>query len=149
MGAEKLHALIAEDDPEALHMVSEALGELGADVSCAVNGDELIARLAETPYDLIVTDVSMPWMTGLQAVHSARTAGLATPIVVITAVRSGEIERQVSALGRDAALVYKPFGLDELYAAIEGVLHARPAATAPASSKATSPTASSVTPVGR
>lgn len=74
--------------------------------------------LAEGRFDVIVADVQMPWMTGLQALHSARTAGLLTPVVVMTALRDDRIVRQVDALGAHAILLYKPFDLDELHTAI-------------------------------
>ncbi len=119
----KLRALVADDDLETLRIVGQAVEDLGADVTRAETGDQLIQRIAEADYDFIVTDVSMPWMTGLQAVHSARTAGLATPIVIITALRDEKIARQVAALGEDATLLYKPFGIAQLHAAIQRVLH--------------------------
>lgn len=119
---EKLRALVADDDRETLRIVGEAVEELGVTVTRAESGGELIERLADGEFDFVVTDVSMPWMTGLQAVHSARAAGLATPIIVITALRDEKVASQVEALGRDAALLYKPFGIDELYAAIDSVL---------------------------
>lgn len=119
---EKLRALVADDDRETLRIVGEAVEELGVTVTRAASGGELIERLADGEFDFVVTDVSMPWMTGLQAVHSARAAGLSTPIIVITALRDDKVASQVEALGRDAALLYKPFGIDELYAAIDSVL---------------------------
>ncbi|HEY5949715.1 MAG TPA: response regulator [Kofleriaceae bacterium] len=117
-----LRALIADDDPDTLRMVGDAVEELGTLVTRVESGGELLERLANDAYDVVVTDVSMPWMTGLQAAHSARTAGLATPIVVITALRDEKIARQVEALGHDATLLYKPFGIDQLHAAIGRVL---------------------------
>jgi len=119
-----LRALVADDDPDTLRIVGEAVEQFGADVTSAATGDELIAQLADTHFDFVVTDVSMPWMTGLQAVHSARSAGLQTPIVVITALRDDKIAKQVTALGHDATLLYKPFGIDQLHAAIHSVLRA-------------------------
>ena len=64
----------------------------------------------------------MPWTTGLQAMHSVRTAGLSTPIVVMTALRDPKIAEQVGALGRGATLLYKPFGIERLYAAMQSAL---------------------------
>lgn len=119
----RLTALIADDDPELLRMVGEAVEQLGVDVKTAMTGGDLIEQLADSRFDLVITDVSMPWMTGLQALHSARTAGLATPIVVITASRDDKIAAQVAALGENATLLRKPFGIDELHAAIHDVLH--------------------------
>jgi len=69
----------------------------------------------------------MPWMTGLQAMHSARLAGLSTPIVVMSALRDARTAQQLTTLGVDAALLYEPFGIDQLHAAIQGVLHDRAA----------------------
>ena len=60
--------LVADDDAELLEVVADTLIRLGADVIRASTGAELIERLAEYgPFDLIITDVAMPWMTGLQA----------------------------------------------------------------------------------
>jgi CheY-like chemotaxis protein len=122
MSTQRFRALVADDDPETLQMVAEAVDRFGADVTCAATGGELIEQLPEARFDLVITDVSMPWMTGLQAMHSARTAGLSTPIVVMTALRDHKIVEQVRALGHDAILLQKPFGIDELYAAMRSVL---------------------------
>jgi len=118
----KPRALVADDDPDTLNLLDEAVGQFGFEITRAATGDELISELAAAHFDLVVTDVSMPWMTGLQAMHSARTAGLATPVVVITALRDDKVAQQVGALGHDATLLRKPFGIEDLYAAIRTVL---------------------------
>jgi len=112
-----LHArvLVADDDPELLDVVAEGLIHLGADVIRANNGAELIDRLAENgPFDLVVTDIAMPWMTGLRAIHAARTAGVGTPVIVMTALRDKELSARVEALGGNAVLLKKPFDLADL-----------------------------------
>lgn len=119
MGAE---ILIADDDLQLLGALSESLRQLGAHVVCARDGGELIEALEEGPYDLIVTDVSMPWMTGLQATHSARYAGLETPILVITALTDPKIDDVVAALGPRARLLRKPFDLESFEAAVRDLL---------------------------
>jgi CheY-like chemotaxis protein len=117
-----LRALVADDDLETLRMVSYAVESLGAEVASARTGDELIQLLADASFDVVVTDVAMPWMTGLQAVHSVRTAGLTTPTVVITASRDPQITRQVQALGDSATLLYKPFTIEQLQDAVAVVI---------------------------
>lgn len=115
--------LIAEDDAEMLEAISAVLARAGAEVVCAHSGGDLIEQLAhEGPFDLIVTDVSMPWMTGFQVMHSARTAGLSTPIIVITALIDDKLEEKVAALGQDSVLLRKPFALKELEAAATALL---------------------------
>lgn len=107
--------LVADDDAEFLDVVAEGLTRLGADVMRARNGGELIDHLAEHgPFDLVVTDIAMPWMTGLRAMHAARTAGLDTSVIVITGLRDEGIPARVKALGGNAALLEKPFTLADL-----------------------------------
>jgi two-component system, cell cycle response regulator CpdR len=122
-------ALVADDDPELLTMVSKAVARFGADVVAVTSGGELLDKLADDgAFDVIVTDVSMPWMTGLQVMHSARTAGLPVPVIVITALRDPTLPAQVTALGARAELLHKPFSIEELYAALRRCL-AEPAVT--------------------
>jgi CheY-like chemotaxis protein len=107
--------LVADDDPELLEAVAAALTRLGASVIPAKNGAELVEHLAaDGPFDLVVTDISMPWMTGVRAIHAARTTGLGTPVIVMTALRDPSIPARVAALGRNAALLPKPFNLADL-----------------------------------
>jgi DNA-binding response OmpR family regulator len=109
------HVLVADDDLPLLAAVADALTNLGADVIRAESGAELIERLAdEGPFDLVVTDVSMPWMSGLQAMHAARAAGLGTSVIIMTALHDDRLAAQVQALGRGAILLRKPFELGEL-----------------------------------
>jgi CheY-like chemotaxis protein len=107
--------LVADDDPLLLDAVTDALSGLGARVTRAATGAELVDELAAAgPFDLVITDVAMPWMSGLTAMRAARTAGLGTAVIVMTARQDEQIPAQVRALGQNAVLLRKPFGLDEL-----------------------------------
>lgn len=118
-----LRVLVADDDPDVLQDVAAALEVFGASVTRAESGADLMIRLGENePFDLIVTDVAMPWMTGLQAVQSTRYAGLETPVIVMTALRDPAIPDRVHTLGGHALLLQKPFGMPELRAAIERLI---------------------------
>jgi CheY-like chemotaxis protein len=124
----ELRALVADDDGELLSLVSKALREFGADVVAVTSGGELLEEIAnDGPFDVIVTDVTMPWMTGLQVMQSARTAGLPIPVVVMTALRTRSLPAQVASLGARAELVRKPFSIEQLYAALRRCLADRPA----------------------
>jgi CheY-like chemotaxis protein len=115
----RLRALVADDDGDMLAMVCKALRQFGADVVGVTSGGDLLEKLAEDArFDVIVTDISMPWMTGMQVMHSARTAGLPIPVIVITALRDPTLPEQVTSLGARAELLHKPFSIDELYAAL-------------------------------
>ena len=109
---------MADDDADMLTAVSDALASLGFDVLSVDNGAGLIDRLAsDGPFDLIVTDISMPWMDSLKTLRSVRAAGVTTPVIVITALTDEQIPTRVQALGANAILLRKPFDLDELAAA--------------------------------
>ena len=86
-----VRVLVADDDPQLLDTVCEVLIRLDADVVRASSGADLIEQLATAgPFNLVVTDIGMPWMSGLQAMRSTRAAGLATPVIVMTALRIRE-----------------------------------------------------------
>lgn len=113
--------LVADDDPASLALVARAIERTGCTVYRADDGDELLQAIAEHgPFDVIVTDVAMPWMTGLQVAQSARTAGDATPVIVMTASRIAP--REVEALGGRAVLLRKPFRVTQLIAALRQML---------------------------
>jgi DNA-binding NtrC family response regulator len=121
-----VRVLVADDDEEVLDAVSDALTRLGARVTRATNGAELIEHLAvKGPFDLVITDIAMPWMAGLQAMHAARTAGLGTSVIVMTALRDESIPGRVKALGENAALLRKPFALTQLESLVSELLAQR------------------------
>ena len=112
-----VRVLVAEDDTQLLDFVCEVLTLLGAVVVRALNGGDLIEQLATAgPFDLIITDISMPWMSGLQTIRSTRAAGLATSVIVMTALSDPGIPAQVKSLGANAVLLRKPFTVSELEA---------------------------------
>lgn len=93
----------------------------------ADNGVVLIELVANHgPFDLIVTDISMPWMSGLQVALSARHAGVRTPVIVITGLRDDALMRKISHLGDNTILLRKPFELAELRGAVELLLPSLP-----------------------
>jgi len=119
----RLRALVADDDPEMLEMVARALDLFGADVVRASSGGELLENIANAgPFDVVVTDISMPWMSGLQVMHSAQAAGRPSTVVIMTGLRDSRIPEQVASLGSRAVLVHKPFSIDELFAALRTCL---------------------------
>src|SRR5262249_39445690 len=118
--------LVADDDLELVEVIAAVLERLGAVVIRAGNGAELIDRLADKgPFDLVVTDIAMPWMTGVWAMRAARTVGIGTPVIVITALPDEKIPTQVEALGRNAVLLRKPFGITEFESAASRLLAQR------------------------
>jgi CheY-like chemotaxis protein len=123
----RLRALVAEDDADLLEVVTSIIDRFGLDVIAASCGATLLETLTqEGPFDVVVTDVAMPWMTGLHVMHFVRSAGLSCPVIIMTALRDQETDRQVATLGRDVLLLRKPFSVTELHAALSNSLAAAP-----------------------
>jgi two-component system, cell cycle response regulator CpdR len=118
--------LIADDDPDCLELLEHALHSPGAELVRARDGGELLQLLAEDgPFDLIVTDLNMPWMEGLQVLASARSAGLNTPVLVITGLTRPDLAAAIAQVG-NARLLRKPFEIAALRNVISDLLQGEP-----------------------
>ena len=120
-----LKLLVAEDDAETLAYVERGLRELGHAVSTAHTGrDALFLALGEA-FDAIVLDRMMPAMDGMTVLKSLRAAGVATPVLMLTAMSRVEDRIEGLEAGADDYLV-KPFAFGELTARLNAVAR-RPA----------------------
>jgi CheY-like chemotaxis protein len=122
--------LVVDDDPRLLHVVSMYLTIEGYEVATANDGEEALRHVDERPPDLIILDVMMPGMDGLEACRRLkRDPGTRSiPVLMFTALsREEDIEEGRSA-GADR-FINKPFSLIGLQAVIRGFL-GEPAPTA-------------------
>jgi CheY-like chemotaxis protein len=117
-----LRILVADDDADLLEVLVESLTEAGANVASVKSGAELLKRLGEdASFDLVIADVLMPWMTGLQVASSVRDAGLEVPVILMTGARDASLDERVDSLDR-TLLLRKPFDQGELKAAVQKLL---------------------------
>jgi CheY-like chemotaxis protein/HPt (histidine-containing phosphotransfer) domain-containing protein len=128
-----LHVLVAEDNATNQKLVGALLDQRGCLVTMVANGREAVEKAREQRFDLILMDVQMPEMGGLEAAAAIRrdeaAAGTHTPIVALTAhAMAGDRERCLAA-GMDAYLA-KPLRPDELLAMIDGFFPAAAAESA-------------------
>src|ERR1035437_6159925 len=87
--------LVADDDADLLESVTAALTVAGASVVTAPRGAELLERIAEGGvFDGVITDVSMPWLTGLQVASAMREAGLDVPVTATTGIAAVALTRR-------------------------------------------------------
>ena len=117
--------LVVEDSPMMRQLLVFALARIKKlHVTEAEDGVDGLRKLANGKFDLVITDISMPWMNGLQALYAARTAGVDTPVIVMTAMKNERIPAQVAAAGK-TVLLQKPFDFDELAATVGRLLDER------------------------
>lgn len=113
--------LIAEDEPNMRLGLKDNLEFEGYTVELAENGTEGLELILKQTYDLILLDVMMPGMSGLDVCKKAREKGVSTPILLLTA-KSEEMDKVLGLeLGADD-YVTKPFSLRELLARIKAIL---------------------------
>jgi CheY-like chemotaxis protein len=121
---EKKSVLVIDDDQDVLDLVSAILGSAGYVVELAATEDEVLERLTGGgQYDLIVTDVWMPWMSGLQVAHFAELAGHATPILFMSGFADPSLEQRVKVFGENTKLLRKPFDDETLLGMIDELLY--------------------------
>jgi two-component system alkaline phosphatase synthesis response regulator PhoP len=121
------------EDEEALRMtVGDRLRNEGYAVECAANGDEGYEKATQLPFDLIILDVMLPKKSGFAVCQDIRTAGLITPILILTA--RGQTSDKVNGLKLGADdYVTKPFNMQELMARVEALLRRAPIRPTPQS----------------
>lgn len=112
--------LLVDDDMELSGLLSDYLSREGYSVSTACNGEDGVREALSGNYDLIVLDIMMPGMNGIDALRAIRAAS-ALPVLMLTA-RGDDIDRIVGfELGADD-YVPKPFNPRELAARIRAIL---------------------------
>lgn len=114
-----MRVIVADDDDDMREVLCELVSGLSVEVEAAASGCDLGMLLSsDRPADLLITDVRMPWVTGLQVAVAARNAGLSIPIIVVTAFPDDSIRSTVDGLG-SAVLLAKPFSKDDLLSLVQ------------------------------
>jgi two-component system, OmpR family, phosphate regulon response regulator OmpR len=115
------HLYVVEDDASVRDMLTNYLEKQGLVVTAMRSADEMLKRIHRLRPDLIVLDVGLPGMSGLDACKKLRGEGDRVPIILLTA-RSEEVDRVVGLeIGADDYLG-KPFSARELLARVHAVL---------------------------
>jgi DNA-binding response OmpR family regulator len=114
--------LVVDDDDEVRHTKVAMLINYGYDVEDAVDGADGWKALQESQFNLVITDNSMPKMTGVEMIEKLRSSGMTIPVIMATGhMPTLEFIRK-PWLRPDIRLI-APFSDDELVAAIRSVLH--------------------------
>lgn len=117
----KAHMLVVDDDPRITELVRRIFAYEGYSVAVAANGQEALDRTLERPPDLIVLDILLPGIDGLEVARRLREAGDNVPILMLTARDAVANRVEGLAVGADDYLV-KPFAPEELVARVKALL---------------------------
>lgn len=113
--------LLVEDEPAMLQGLKDNFEFERYDVDTAADGQTALKKIADRSFDLIILDVMLPKLSGLDVCKRAREQGIKTPIIMLTA-RGEEIDKVLGLeLGADDYIT-KPFGVRELLARVKAVL---------------------------
>jgi CheY-like chemotaxis protein len=113
----QLNVLVVDDDAAVRRFLCEVLQMDGHVTKEAANGDDALRQLAESPTDLIITDLCMPEKEGIEMIRELRESGARTKIIAISGILGQPALAAAKMLGADA-VIPKPVGADALLNAV-------------------------------
>ena len=120
--------LFIDDDPAGREVALFNLRKAGYEVAAAEDGTEGLSAFAASPFDLVITDLKMPGIPGMEVLRKIHAGSPDVPVLVITAF--GNVETAVAAMKEGAYdFIGKPFHRDQLLLAVEKALDRRRLAT--------------------
>ncbi len=118
--------LVVDDEEGARELFNTILTDEGYRVTLAISGEDALSRLKADAFDLVVTDIKMPGMDGLQLLQEIRKSGARSDVIMVTAY--GEVESYLKAMSLGAAeYINKPIRIKELKRIVHKVLTERKA----------------------
>ena len=127
----KRRILVVEDDRTLRQALVFNLEREGYEVRSAVDGEQALAAARDGGLDLLLLDLMLPGMSGLEVLRTMRAEGVETPVVILSA-RGGEVDRVVGLKVGADDYIPKPFSRPELLARVESVLRRQRRAAAEA-----------------
>lgn len=123
----RVKILIVEDDQKISEFLSKGLQEAGYGIDLAGDGEDGLAKAVSLPCDLIILDIMLPKMNGLEVLQKIREKKTMTPVLILSAKHS--VDDRVIGLqkGGDDYMV-KPFAFTELLARVEALMRRNPQA---------------------
>ncbi len=120
-GPTKAKILLAEDQPDMRELLAHRLRSLGYEVVEAADGREMMQELEESDADLIISDLHMPQLSGLQCLEQLRQRNMQTPFILMSAFADKATHLEATRLG--ATFVYnKPLDVQHLVSTVWAIV---------------------------
>lgn len=116
-----MNILIVEDEPDLLDNLKRLLESEQYTIETAVDGEEALDKIWNETHDLILLDIMLPLLSGLEVLREIRKGGIITPVLMLTAKADVKDKVHGLDLGADDYLA-KPFSLSELLARVRALL---------------------------
>lgn len=110
--------LVVDDNEDLCEMLKDVLEMEDFEVSIALDGPQAIEQATEQDFDVVLMDIKMPKMDGIETFRKMKEIKPDTPVIMITAYAVEQLIREAMKLGAYAALK-KPFNFDELLKTID------------------------------
>jgi DNA-binding NtrC family response regulator len=120
----KIRLLLVDDEKDFLTAYSRRFIRRNAEVTIASSGQEALDRIGETDFDVVILDVMMPEMNGIETLRRIKTAAPDLPVIILT----GHADHKTLIQGMDMGafdFLLKPVGTDELFFKVMDAVKAR------------------------
>ncbi|MBP5856180.1 response regulator [Marivibrio halodurans] len=127
MQGKELRVLVVDDEPDVLSLVARTLEGVGYDVTTAKDGYVAVRELRDRQFDVVVTDIVMPKMDGLELIVQLRKTKAGVPIVALSGggvAKNMDVLRYAETFGA-SAILEKPFSPAQLIETLDRVLSRR------------------------
>ena len=115
--------LVAEDEPMLLKTIELKLKKEGYEVIASADGRDAIARFHEMDPDMVITDIMMPYASGLEIVSIVKKPGSKRiPVIMLSAMEQEKVVMEAFELGADDYIT-KPFSLNELVIRVKRLMN--------------------------
>ena len=113
--------LIVEDEDSLRYILSEIVSSMGFDVAVARNGKEGLNLFRENPFDMVLTDLRMPFMDGISMSRHIRERSRHTPIILLTGENKDYVFRILQRT-QVTSILFKPFRLEDIEKTVQEVM---------------------------
>lgn len=114
--------LLAEDDDSVRYFLARSLENAGHEVMAFADGEDALPILEAGPFDILITDIVMPGMSGIELAKLAKKVRSTLPVIFITGFSAVNVEALDTVKGV-SQVISKPFHLNSLVDAVDQVLY--------------------------